>query len=215
MVELSPDAVTHLLATYGYLAVLLVVALESMGLPLPGETVLIVASLYAGTTHHLQIGLVIAAAAGGAVLGDNAGFALGRLGGTRIVHRYGPYVRLDADRLRLAERLFARHGGTVVFFGRFVPVLRIWAAFLAGTHGMGWQRFLLCNAAGGMLWATTMGLAAHLLGSTMLRVGGPIGLALAGLGTAAMATGMVALQRRERRVRADVGDAAPVELAAA
>jgi membrane protein DedA with SNARE-associated domain len=87
----------------------------------------------------------------------------------------------------------------VVFVGRFVPVLRLWAAVLAGTHRMSWTRFLVCNAAGGALWATVMGWGAYALGSSALRLGGPIGLTMAALGTLAMATVLLALKRHECR----------------
>src|SRR5258706_2179629 len=144
--------VTHLLATYGYWAVLLVVGLESTGIPLPGETMLVAAAIYAGTTHQLSIQWVIAAAAAGAILGDNLGFWVGREGGYRLLRRYGHLVRLNERKLKLGLYLFRRRGGTVVFFGRFVAVLRMWAAFLAGTHRMEWKRFLLFNALGGIAW---------------------------------------------------------------
>jgi len=94
--------------------------------------------------------VVIAAAASGAILGDNLGFWIGREGGYRLLRRYGRYIRLEERRLKLGQYLFMRHGGKVVFFGRFVAVLRAWAAFLAGTNRMRWPRFLLFNAAGGI-----------------------------------------------------------------
>jgi membrane protein YqaA with SNARE-associated domain len=126
----------HLLNTYGYWAVLLFVGVESTGIPFPGEAMLLAAAIYAGTTHHLHIALVIAAAAAGVILGDNLGFGIGREGGFRLVRRYGPAIRLDERKLKLEQYLFLKHGGKVVFFGRFVAVLRTWAAFLAGTNRM-------------------------------------------------------------------------------
>jgi len=206
--DLSPDTlgrhlsgydVTGLLITYGYGAVLLFVAVESMGIPVPGETMLLAASVYAGTTHHLQIALVILAAAVGAILGDNAGFVVGREGGYRLLRRYGHYVRLDERKLALGQYLFERHGGKVVFFGRFVAVLRIWAAFLAGTYRLPWRRFLLYNAAGGITWATAFGLGGYLLGDNVHRLGGPIGIAGGVLAVLLLATGMVTARRHERR----------------
>lgn len=166
----------HLLVTYGYIAILLVVSIESMGIPVPGETMLILASVYAGTTHHLEIGLVIAAAATGAILGDNLGFLAGHYGGYRLVRRYGRFIRLDERKLHLGQYIFERHGGKVVFFGRFLPILRIWAAFLAGTHAMPWGRFLAFNAAGGIVWATSIGLAGYYLGDNLLRSGGIVSI---------------------------------------
>ena len=154
----------RLLAAYGYWVVGGVVALESMGLPVPGETVLIAAAVYAGETHHLNISLVIAVAAVGAILGDNLGFWIGRELGYRLLLRYGPYVGLTEARIKLGQYLFNRHGGKIVFFGRFVAVLRVLAALLAGVNQMSWSRFLLFNATGGVVWASLFGLAAYYLG---------------------------------------------------
>ena len=174
MTHLSTQTLTHLLATYGYWAVLLFVAVESTGIPFPGEAMLLTAAIYAGTTHHLHIALVIVAAATGAILGDNLGFWVGREGGYRLLRRYGYLVRLDERKLKLGHYLFARHGGKVVFFGRFVAVLRAFAAFLVGANRMPWERCLLANATGGLLWATVYGLGGYLFGNTLHRVAGPV-----------------------------------------
>src|SRR6266853_2280595 len=157
MFHFAASDLTHLLTTYGYWAVLLFVAIESIGIPFPGETMLLVAAIYAGMTHLLSIPLVIVAAASGAILGDNLGFWIGREGGYHLLRRYGRFVRLDQRKLKLGLYLFLKHGGKVVFFGRFVTVLRAWAAFLAGTNRMRWPRFLLFNAAGAIVWATLYG----------------------------------------------------------
>jgi membrane protein DedA with SNARE-associated domain len=202
MLEMNSQDLVTLLATHGYWIILLIVAVESMGVPLPGETLLLLASIYAGTTHHLSVALVIVAAASGAVLGDNLGFLVGREGGYRLLHRYGRYVHLDERKLRLGRYLFQEHGGKVVFFGRFAPFLRIWAAFLAGSHRMDWRRFLLCNAAGGVVWASIMGLAGYTFGHAVLRLGGFIALACAVVATLAMGAMMIALQRNEHRLQA-------------
>src|SRR5690242_10381291 len=146
MPHISGHAFTALLQTYGYWVVLLFVAVESTGIPFPGETMLLAAAIYAGATHHLSLPFVIAAAAAGAILGDNLGFFAGRAGGYRLLRRFGHYIRLDARRLKLGQYLFLRHGGKIVFCGRFVAVLRAWAAFLAGANRMGWARFLVFNA---------------------------------------------------------------------
>jgi membrane protein DedA with SNARE-associated domain len=115
--HLGTSTLMHLLATYGYLAVLLFVAIESTGIPFPGETMLLVAAIAAGTTHQLSVAWVIVAAAGGAILGDNLGFWVGREGGYRLLRRYGRYIRLEERRLKLGQYLFLKHGGKVVFFG--------------------------------------------------------------------------------------------------
>src|SRR5205085_8045148 len=115
MFHLATSELLHLLTTYGYLAVLIFVGIESIGIPFPGETMLLVAAIYAGTTHRLFILLVIVAAASGAILGDNIGFWIGREGGYRLLRRYGRYIRLDERKLKLGQYLFMRHGGKVVF----------------------------------------------------------------------------------------------------
>lgn len=203
----STQQLTHLVATYGYLAVLAVVAIESMGIPVPGETMLLVASVYAGATHKLEVALVIGTAAIGAILGDNLGFLLGRLGGSRLLQRYGRYARLDERRLRLGQYLFQRHGGKVVFFGRFVTVLRAWAAVLAGAHRMSWRRFLAFNAAGGVVWATLMGLGGYVFGSTALGLGGLIAPASIAVTVIVMAALLLFLHRNEQRLQREANRA--------
>ena len=142
-----PDGPTSLITKFGYLAVAAIVGLESVGLPLPGEATLITAAVYAGTTQQLNIWLVIASAVAGAVVGDNVGFWLGRELGFRLLIRYGSHVGLNEGRIKVGQYLFQLHGGKIVLFGRFFPVLRIWAAVLAGVNQMAWPKFVLFNAA--------------------------------------------------------------------
>src|SRR5258707_15006392 len=123
--------------------------LESMGIPMPGETALVTAALYAGSTHQIGIASVVLVAATAAIIGDNIGYLIGRSIGLRLVARYGRYVRLDEPRLKVGQYLFLRHGGKIVFFGRFVAFLRTYAALLAGMNRMSWPHFLLMNAFGG------------------------------------------------------------------
>jgi len=176
--------------------VFLIVGAESVGIPLPGETTLILAALYAGATQHLNIAGVILAATLGAIIGDNIGYLLGRLGGYRLLRRYGHYVRIDEHRVKIGRYLFDRHGGKVVFFGRFVTVLRAYAAFLAGTMKMAWQRFLLFNAAGGVAWALLYGLGFYYFGSVLTALQTPVDIAL---GAAALVgtVGIILLVRRK------------------
>src|SRR5258706_7858552 len=163
LLQSNTAGLVSLLTTYGYWAVFAGIAIESTGIPFPGETMLLMATIYAGTTHQLAPVLIIAAAAGGAILGDNLGFWVGREGGYRLLRRYGHLVRLNERKLKLGLYLFRRHGGKGVFFGRFVAVLRMWAAFLAGTNRMAWPRFLLFNAVSGILWACLVGLGGYFL----------------------------------------------------
>jgi membrane protein DedA with SNARE-associated domain len=138
-----------------------VVMIESFGIPLPGETALIAFGILAAEGHY-SIASVIAIATAGAIVGDNLGYWLiGRLGGRALFRRWR-WLHQYSDRvLPRAESLMARHGGKTVFFGRFVSVLRYTVAWVAGLSKMKWSRFLFWNAAGGLAWATAVGLTAY------------------------------------------------------
>lgn len=150
----------HLLIQHGLILLFAVVALESAGVPLPGETALIAAALLADAGHY-SIAWVIAIAAAAAILGDNGGYWIGRLGGRRLLRRWSVVEHWAERILPPAERFFARHGAKTVFIGRFVSLLRVTAAWLAGVGKMPWWRFLLWNAAGGICWAALVGLVAY------------------------------------------------------
>jgi membrane protein DedA with SNARE-associated domain len=139
--------------------------IESFGVPLPGETALIAFGVLASRGHY-SIEEVIAIAAAAAIVGDNLGYWLiGRWGGRALFERWGPLRRYADRALPPTERLMARYGGAVVFFGRFVTVLRYTAAWVAGLAKMPWWRFLLWNALGGICWATGVGLVAYYAGN--------------------------------------------------
>src|SRR6266851_5934184 len=176
----------HLIASYGYLALFALVAAESLGIPLPGETALITAGIYAGHTHRLSPWLIFAVAAAGAIIGDNIGYWIGDKGGYRLARRYGHKVRLDERKLKIARYLFDSHGGKVVFFGRFVSILRTYAAFLAGTTRMRWRRFVVANASGGIVWAGIYTLTAYLAGNALQKASGTITWALTGAAVVAI-----------------------------
>ena len=161
---------------YGYWGVALAIALESMGVPVPGETALVAAALYAGKTQALNIWVLIAFASAGAILGDNIGYWIGREIGFRMLLRYGSYVGLTEGRIKLGQYLFERHGGKIVFFGRFIALLRSLAALMAGLNQMSWPRFVVFNAAGGILWAACYGLAAFYFGKRIETFTRPVGL---------------------------------------
>jgi membrane protein DedA with SNARE-associated domain len=175
---LDGNSAQHLIGQYGYGAIFVVVMLESAGIPMPGETILVSAAVYAGTRHALDIRWVIAAAAGGAILGDNIGFWVGREFGEPLLEKWGHVVGLDARKRMLGRYLFARYGGSIVFLGRFVALLRAFAALLAGANGLSPWRFFISNAAGGIVWATIFGLAGYLFGAAIHRIVGPVGWAL-------------------------------------
>jgi membrane protein DedA with SNARE-associated domain len=142
---------------------------------------------------------VIAVAATAAVIGDNIGFALGRWGGYRLLRRYGHRIRFDEKRLKIGRYVFLRHGGKVVFFGRFVAVLRTYAAFLAGVNRMSWPRFLLFNATGGIVWALGTGLLYYYLGNAVKNVRGPLDIVLGAIAAIVVTGFLLYLRRTERR----------------
>ena len=188
--------ISHLIDTYGYVAVFLLVGAESLGIPVPGETALIVAGTYAGHTHRLNPWIIFLVASAAAIIGDNIGFWIGDKGGYRLARRYGHWVRLDEHKLKIARYVFDIHGPKVVFFGRFVSILRTYAAFLAGTSRMRWRKFLPANAAGGIVWAGIYTLAAYLAGNALQRASHTIDLIIVGVAVLAV-TGVVFLVRRQ------------------
>lgn len=155
---------THLLFHYGLIALFLLVAVESFGVPLPGETALITCAVLSAQGHY-PIVLVLILAASAAIIGDNLGYWLiGRIGGRKFLHRWKWLRRYSDLFIPRAEKLMARHGGKTVFFSRFITFLRYTAAWIAGMAGMPWCKFLLWNALGGVVWATAVGLLAYYLG---------------------------------------------------
>jgi membrane protein DedA with SNARE-associated domain len=157
--------VQHLVEVAGYPLLAVLVMAESGGVPLPGETALIVGGVLA-SQGELKIELVIATAAAAAIVGDNIGYYIGRRGGRWLLQRPGPFHRQRLHVLELGEPFFVRHGPKAVFFGRFVLGLRTWASWLAGANHMRWRTFFVWNALGGICWATGVGLVAYFLGSS-------------------------------------------------
>jgi membrane protein DedA with SNARE-associated domain len=172
------SSLSALVAQHGYWIVAAGVGLESMGIPLPGETMLVSAAVYAGATHQLNIVTVIATAAFGAVIGDSVGYFVGRRYGYPLLLRHGSLLRMTPARIKLGQFLFLRHGGKVVFFGRFIALLRVLAALLAGVNCMPWPRFLVFNAAGAVIWTGAYGTLAYLLGEQVERFTRPVGIAV-------------------------------------
>lgn len=210
---LSPGSIVDLIPAYGLWLLFAVVMLESMGVPMPGETALVGAAIFAGTTYRLGIGSVVAVAAAAAIVGDNLGYAIGRLVGVRLLVRYGHHLHLTEARLRIGQYLFRRHGGKIVFFGRFVAFLRAFAAVLAGANRMPWPHFLLMNALGGLAWASLFGGGAYLFGETVKRVAGPVGLALLAAAVIAVVAGSMFFRRHEAELERRAAEAIPGPLA--
>lgn len=160
---ISVQTLQNVLKVIGYPAVTLFILIESSGIPFPGETMLLVASFFAPTIP-LSIPIVIACAALGAIIGDNLGYLAGRTGGRALALRYGKYIFLKPHHLDYAGKFFEKHGDKTVFLGRFVAVLRAWSAFLAGVNHMPWRKFLVYNAAGGIVWAVIYGTLGYVAG---------------------------------------------------
>jgi membrane protein DedA with SNARE-associated domain len=172
---LNQATMDEFIASYGYIAIFGIILLESAGIPLPGETILIGAAVYAGSHETLDIWLIIATAAVAAILGDNIGYWLGRTFGRKALLKWGHLIGLDQRKLDLGEYLFLRHGGKIVFLGRFVALLRVFAAVLAGVNRFPPLRFLVFNVLGGIAWAVAFGTGGFLLGQGFHRVAGPFG----------------------------------------
>jgi membrane protein DedA with SNARE-associated domain len=173
-------AIIDIPANVGYAAVFALIAVETMGVPVPGETALIAAALLA---HDGQMDIVtlVALAAAAAIIGDNIGFTIGRKGGRTLFLRPGPFHRQRLRVLEIGEPFFAKHGPKAVFFGRWVAGLRIASAWLAGINGMSWRSFLVWNALGGIVWACGVGFGVYALGHVaedVLRIGGPVAAAV-------------------------------------
>jgi membrane protein DedA with SNARE-associated domain len=149
---------------YGYAAVAGLVLIEDFGVPVPGETVLILGAVYAGA-GRLNIVLVGLLGFVGALIGDNIGFAIGHFGGRRLVERYGRYVFLTPERLDKTTRFFDRHGGKIIILARFIEGLRQANGIIAGTTGMHWKRFVVFNAIGAALWVAVWTSVGYFSGS--------------------------------------------------
>jgi membrane protein DedA with SNARE-associated domain len=205
----SAEHLHQLMESYGYWAVGVIVGMESMGFPVPGESTLILGAIYASTHHDLNIGGVIASAAAGGILGDNVGYAIGRTFGYPILLRYGRYIGLSEAKIKLGQYLFLRHGGKVVFVGRFIAVLRVLAAFLAGVNRMDWQHFFVTNAAGAILWATIFGVGAYSLGAELFHVRGPVAVGLLIFAGASIVLAMLYVRSHEGELQRQAERALP------
>jgi membrane protein DedA with SNARE-associated domain len=192
-----PEWLVDLFARYGYAVVFVGVMLENAGLPVPGETVLLAGAALA---HFGRLSLVwvIVTAVGGAILGDNLGFLIGRWCGRGLAERHGWRIGLTPARLMLFDRFFDRHGARTVFIARFVTGLRVFGAVLAGASGLRWPKFLFYNATGAVAWSLTVAVAGYVLAyswETLERWIGRAGL----IGLAIVALAVVVAVARARR----------------
>jgi membrane protein DedA with SNARE-associated domain len=185
-------------AHVGYPLLFALIAIETMGVPVPGEAALLAAAVLA-SRGELDIEVVIALAATAAILGDNIGYLIGRHGGRRLLARPGRFEAQRRKVLEYGEPFFARHGSKAVFLGRWMAWLRIWSAWLAGINRMRWPQFVFWNAAGGIAWATSVGLVAYYLGEAGDRAIRTAGLAGGASVVVSGAVVLVLLRRRRRR----------------
>jgi membrane protein DedA with SNARE-associated domain len=198
----SPHHLIQLLHAYGNVVLAVVVGMESLGLPLPGETLLIAAAVLAATTHQLNIVLVIISAALGAIIGQLIGYAIGWGVGFRLLRRYGRYIGLTDRRLAYGRALFRRHGVKVVVASRFIVLLRTLAALLAGANRMPWGRFMAANVVGSVVWSTVYGFGAYLLGHEAKQVAGPLAIGIGAIVVVALLAAGIYARRREHQMLA-------------
>jgi membrane protein DedA with SNARE-associated domain len=191
-------AIVNIPPDVGYSVVFALIAVETMGIPVPGETALITAALLAHD-GRLSIAVLIVLAAAAAILGDNVGFAIGRKGGRRLFERPGPFHEQRLAALATGEPFFARHGPKAVFLGRWVAGLRIASAWLAGMNRMDWRRFLFWNALGGICWAASVGLGTYFVGHAFEEIVGVGGIVAAAVVGGALLMLLVWRHRRARR----------------
>ncbi|MEA2123457.1 MAG: hypothetical protein QOI80_239 [Solirubrobacteraceae bacterium] len=188
----------HISGDVGYWATFVLISIETMGVPVPGETALI-ASAIGASNGHLSIGLLIVLAASAAIIGDNVGFAIGRKYGRRVFVKPGPMYNQRLALLDVGEPFFAKHGPKAVFLGRWVAGLRIASAWLAGMNKMSWPTFVFWNALGGICWATGVGLGAYYAGHTFEKVISKIGVYGAGAIVLAIVAFFYWRHRRHKR----------------
>lgn len=206
----SPQTLQDALNLLGYPAVTLFIMIESTGIPFPGESMLLLASFYSAIDSQLQLPIIIACAAFGAIVGDNFGFYIGRSGGRAFIERFGKYLFLKPQHLDYAEKYFRKHGNKTVFFGRFIAVLRIWAAFLAGVNHMRWRTFLFYNAAGAIAWAIIVGTLGYLAGrvfqnnyAQVERLASTVGWITGSIAVAAIAIAIIIFRIHRKRQKID------------
>jgi membrane protein DedA with SNARE-associated domain len=185
---------------YGLWVVFALVMLECIGIPVPAETALIATFLCAGSTHQFSEASVVAVAATAAILGDNVGYLIGRTADVHLIGRYSRFLRLNHARLKVGQYLFLRHGGKMVFFGRFVAILSTYSAILAGVNVMRWPHFLVMNAAGGTCWAFAFSIGAYRLGENITRIAASVGAALFIAAIVLVAPGMLFFRNHKKQL---------------
>ncbi len=202
-------ALEHLLHEYGYAAIVAIIALENVGLPVPGETILITSAIFAATTHELNAVVIVITATLAAFGGAVAGFMIGRYGERHLLHRFGRYLHLDERDLRLGRYLFQRFGVRVVFVARFIAFLRSLAGLLAGANAMSLKPFLIASGLGALAWSATFGFGAYALGREIEAVSARAGVVLGTLVIVAIIAGARFLRKNRARLQFEADRAAP------
>lgn len=202
--ELGIAAIFGISSSLGYLLPA-VVGLESMGVPSPGETALILAAVLANQ-GKLQIELVILIAAASAIIGDNIAYFIGRRVGRDVLSRPGPFHQRRRQLLDAGDRFFDKHGSKAVFLGRWVALLRVAAAWIAGINEMPFPRFFMWNALGGISWAITVGLAGYFAGHAAERIIAKVGI-YGAIAIGVLIVGFLVWRRvKERRELREMGE---------
>ena len=214
MLDLIPT-IGHLVHDYGLVVVAAVIGLESLGFPFPGKSALVLAGIFAGTKHELNIFAVVFTAAGAAIVGQMIGYVIGREYGYWLLLRYGPYLRITESRIKLGEYLFLRYGGKIIFIGRFVPLLRSLAGILAGANRMPWRQFMLANIVGALAWSSFFGFAAYLFGNQVHKFAGPVVIVIGIAAAIAIVIGAIFVSRHESQLAAEAERALPGPLKSA
>jgi membrane protein DedA with SNARE-associated domain len=196
-------ALEHLLHEYGYAAIVAVIALENLGLPLPGETILITSAIFAATTQELNALAIVTTAAVASFAGSVAGFMIGRYGERHFLHRFGYYLHLDERDLRLGRYLFQRFGRRVVFLARFIAFLRSLAGLLAGANAMALKPFLIASGLGALAWSATFGFGAYALGREIEILSARAGVVLGTLVLVVVIAGVLFLRRNRARLQSE------------
>jgi membrane protein DedA with SNARE-associated domain len=192
--------VKELIHQYGAWIVFALVFLESIGLPLPGEAILVSAAIFAGTTQDISIALVLLSAVLGAIFGSIIGFWIGDRFGYPLLLRYGSYIGLTETRIKIAQYLFRRQGMLVVLVARFVAVLRSVVGFIAGANRMPFTKFMIANSAGAVVWAIFYGLGAYYFGKGVEEFARPFAIALAAVGAIVVVSMIVYWRRKEQEL---------------
>jgi membrane protein DedA with SNARE-associated domain len=209
MFLLSHHEVEQLIATYGYGVVVALNFIESFGIPVPGETALVASAVYAGTTHNLNIYLLVGTTILGTLVGDVVGFLLGGWVGFWLLTHHGKYVGLHERRIKLGQYLFLRYGTAMVFMVRFIPPLRGLIAFLAGANQMSWRRFLSSAASGTLLWASIFGFGPYWLGKAAHHLARPLWISLLCAAVVLIVAAAIFIHRNEARLEDEAEKALP------